>query len=122
METIHFTRNYKPTQAETLIRTKLALLGFDFTKRYWYDEEKKSYVASQEFEIDPKTLGQFGPAIKSMGAKVTCSFIKAEDAQEDRVYLNVIIIRYDYKHPNGSNGYTVTLVSKDGVEWIDRSF
>lgn len=98
---------------EEVIRCKLQLLGFDFSPDFKAEESHK--IAKQTFKIDPKNLGMFAPAIKEMTAEVVALY----DGLTKK-----IIIRYDYKHPNGSNGYTVTLTNNSNsmTDWVDRSY
>ncbi len=98
---------------EEVIRIKLQLLGFDFSSDFKAEENHQ--IAKQTFKIDPKNLGMFAPAIKEMTAEVVALY----DGLTKK-----IIIRYEYKHPSGSNGYTVTLTNNSNsmTDWVDRSF
>lgn len=99
------------------IRIKLQLLNFEFNAEFeefpgMAASKNKAYIAKQTYKIDPKSLGQFAPAIKEMTATVTAMY----DNQSKK-----IVIEYSYKHPSGSNGYKVCLVNNTG-EWKDISF
>jgi len=99
---------------EEVIRIKLQLLGFDFISDF--KEEDSSLIAKQTFKIDAKSLGMFAPAIKEMTAEVVAFYNEFGNKK--------IIIRYDYKHPTGSNGYTVTLTNNSNsmANWLDESY
>jgi hypothetical protein len=116
MKTLNNTNNL----SEEVIRIKLQLLKFEFNAEFEEfpgrsDSENKVYIAKQTFKIDPKSLGQFAPAIKEMSAAVT--------AMHDSTGKK-IVIEYSYKHPSGSNGYQVVLTNNtDSMRWwVDRSF
>ena len=99
---------------EEVIRIKLQLLGFDFSSDF--KAEKGHQIAKQTFKIDPKSLGMFAPAIKEMTAEVVALYNEFGNKK--------IIIEYSYKHPFGSNGYTVTLTndSNSMANWNDESY
>ena len=63
--------------------------------------------------IDPVELGPFAPAIAEMSVSIRGGWWKSGIAQ--------IELHYSYKHPSGSNGYTVNLYSKDnGKTWTTK--
>jgi hypothetical protein len=102
---------------EEVIRVKLQLLKFEFNAEFekMSDTEDKVYIAKQTYKIDPKSLGQFAPAIKEMTATVTAMYDNLSKK---------IVIEYSYKHPSGSNGYKVVLTNNSNsmADWVDRSF
>ena len=102
---------------EEVIRIKLELLGFKLDKKFDLiaGHESPTYIAKQTFKIDPKSLGMFAPAIQEMRAMVVALY----DGLSKKIE-----IKYAYKHPSGSNGYTVTLTNNSNsmTGWVDRSF
>lgn len=104
-------------KSQELIIDKLGELGFFFNTGFDLKENDQTrfWVGRQTFNIDPKTLGLFAPAIKEMTATVTAMF---DDISKK------IVISYSYKHPSGSNGYEVVLTNNTPrhTEWVDRSF
>ena len=54
-------------------------------------------------KIDPKTLGLFGHAFKSVNYEATVNY--SDDKRDQYVRIN---LSFNYKHPSGSNGITVT--------------
>tara|TARA_R110000765_G_scaffold310222_1_gene403597 strand:- start:62 stop:469 length:408 start_codon:yes stop_codon:yes gene_type:complete len=57
-----------------------------------------------KIKIDPKTLGAMAPMFKSVNLET--SLLAEVMSGQDLVM--VIGLKYDYQHPSGSNGYSIT--------------
>jgi hypothetical protein len=51
--------------------------------------------------INPKSVGFFGQAFESINYEATAVYGESDEYQD-----LLLVIRFDYKHPMGSNGYT----------------
>lgn len=78
-------------------------LGIDMNKVPKDDNKPYEFVNKN---IDPVTLGLFAPAITEMTITVTGGWTASGKG--------VLNIKYQYKHPDGSNGYSLQIYTRDG--------
>jgi|TARA_R110001583_G_scaffold59277_6_gene176387 hypothetical protein len=114
------TEQINQAQAEKVITSKLREIGLSSFAKIGLTTVKNAYkksgtstqVTSQN--IPPKSLGLVAPMFKEI--KITVSFavsVKEVSASvhpsnlDGRDFRAKITITYDYKHPSGSNGYSM---------------
>jgi len=109
------TEQINQAQAEKIMTSKLkeigltsfAKIGLTTVKNAYKTSGSSTQVTSQN--IPPKSLGLVAPMFKEI--KITVNFAASAEGGEFRAKIT---INYDYKHPSGTNGYSMYSLYSNG--------
>ena len=71
-----------------------------------------------QLPTDTKSIGPLSMVFNTMDVEI--AYGKSSNPENEDILF--LLFKYMWEHPNGSNGYTITWMTKDGGKnWVDRN-